>query len=102
VLVCQAVGSIGNRLGTGQNLPTYIDEKVRPIEPPIIDPIKSIFKFTLFARFFPFLRSRSNLAVVLVFLDLFNLFVVVRLYVDQRCLGWSVVPKITPENSPLQ
>jgi hypothetical protein len=49
------------QLVTGPDLPLYIDEGLRPIEPSIIDQIKSIYQFCLFVL--PIPRSRSNLAI---------------------------------------
>jgi hypothetical protein len=49
----------------------YINEVVRSIDATTIDQSNLCIIFTLFALFFPFLWSRSNLALVLVFLDLF-------------------------------
>jgi hypothetical protein len=42
-------------------LSLYIDEGLRPIEPPTIDQIKSIYQFYLFVL--PIPMSRSNLAL---------------------------------------
>jgi uncharacterized membrane protein len=36
-----------NQLVTGLDLPVYIDEGVRPIEAPTIDPIKPIYQINL-------------------------------------------------------
>jgi hypothetical protein len=47
----------------GSRPPLYIDEGIRPIEHPAIDPIKSTYQFYLICIVLPISRSRSNLAL---------------------------------------
>jgi hypothetical protein len=48
---------------TGPNLSLYIDKGLRPIEPPTIDTIKSIYQFYVICIVLSILRSRSNLTL---------------------------------------
>jgi hypothetical protein len=45
----------------GPGLPLYIDEGIRPIEQPAIDPIKSTYQLYLISIVLPISRSMSNL-----------------------------------------
>jgi hypothetical protein len=47
----------------GPDLPLYIDEGLRPIEPPTIDTIKSTYQFYLICIVLLIPMSRSNLAL---------------------------------------
>ena len=97
-----------NRLVTDPNLPFIQMKEYGRLKLPQSIQSNLLIKFILFALFFPFLSSRSNLALVQAQYQSFStsFSASVRLYVDQRRLGRFIDPKTTlgtllPNRAPL-